>query len=230
MTARCGVRPGSSPATLCHHSHRAGTGPVPAGNRRHRRGPTYDRHCCAARPLVPEASAGRRRARRVPASADHRRADRVSKEVPAVIDQAMSETSLVLAAQQGDAAALGALLARHEAGMRAVAVQLLGYGGEADDAVQDAMLIALQRITDLRDPAAAGPWLRSIVRNAGRQYLRTTKPVTISDRQWWTACARTAAIRRNRSTGRRRATGCGRRSTRSRRVTGSSSCSATSAE
>lgn len=105
--------------------------------------------------------------------------------MPAVMDQTMSETSLVPAAQQGDAAALGVLLARHEAGMRAAAVQILGYGADADDAVQDAMLIALRRITDLRDPAAAGPWLRSIVRNACRQYLRTTRPVTIGDPQWW---------------------------------------------
>lgn len=41
--------------------------------------------------------------------------------------------------------------------MRAVALGLLGYGTDADDAVQDAMLTAMSKLGGLRDPAAAGP-------------------------------------------------------------------------
>lgn len=75
-------------------------------------------------------------------------------------------------AQAGDVAALGALLARHQADMRAVALAILGYHADTDDAVQEATLIALRRIGDVRDPESAGPWLRQIVRNVCRMRLR----------------------------------------------------------
>jgi RNA polymerase sigma factor (sigma-70 family) len=75
-------------------------------------------------------------------------------------------------AQAGEVAALGALLARHQADMRAVALAILGHGPDAEDAVQEAALVALRRIGDVRDPAAVGPWLRMIVRNACRMRLR----------------------------------------------------------
>ncbi|MFD0784089.1 RNA polymerase sigma factor, partial [Micromonospora azadirachtae] len=68
---------------------------------------------------------------------------------------------LVRLAQTGDATALGVLLSRHEAQMRAVAVSMLGYGPDAEDAVQDAMLVAVSRIGEVRDPAAVGGWLRT---------------------------------------------------------------------
>jgi RNA polymerase sigma-70 factor, ECF subfamily len=84
-----------------------------------------------------------------------------------------SDAELTRAAQSGDVVALGLLLARHRPGMRAVALSLLGYSPDADDAVQDASLVALLRIGDVRDPAAVGPWLRMIVRNACRTRLRS---------------------------------------------------------
>lgn len=84
-----------------------------------------------------------------------------------------TDAELTLCAQGGDVGALGLLLQRHEAGMRAVALGVLGFGPDADDAVQDAALVALRRIGDVRDPAAVGPWLRMIVRNACRTKLRS---------------------------------------------------------
>ncbi|MEU4408415.1 sigma-70 family RNA polymerase sigma factor [Streptosporangium sp. NPDC023963] len=92
-----------------------------------------------------------------------------------------SDPELTLAAQAGDVAALGLLLERHQAGMRAVALSLLGHGPDADDAVQDAALVALRRIGDVRDPAAVGPWLRMIVRNACRTRLRSVHDVRFLD-------------------------------------------------
>ncbi|MEU0037817.1 sigma-70 family RNA polymerase sigma factor [Streptomyces sp. NPDC006333] len=86
-----------------------------------------------------------------------------------------TDEDLTRRAQAGETAALGLLLARHQAPMRAVALSLLGYGPDADDAVQDAALTALRRIGDVRDPAAVGPWLRAIVRNAARMRLRAAK-------------------------------------------------------
>ncbi|WP_416962645.1 RNA polymerase sigma factor [Streptomyces sp. Agncl-13] len=82
------------------------------------------------------------------------------------------DASLTRAAQSGEVAALGLLLERHRAGMRAVAVSILGPGADADDVMQDAALTALLRIGDVRDPDAVGAWLRMIVRNAGRRVLR----------------------------------------------------------
>ncbi|MFD6563733.1 RNA polymerase sigma factor [Micromonospora profundi] len=101
------------------------------------------------------------------------------------------DAELVLLAQTGDAAALGALLARHEAAMRAVAVSVLGYGPDAEDAVQDAIVVALRRIGDVRDPAAIGPWLRMIVRNNSRTTLRRPRPVPVAEPEWFAGPADT---------------------------------------
>lgn len=87
-------------------------------------------------------------------------------------DALPGDPELVAAARSGDAASLGVLLERHRAGMLVVALSLLGHRSEAHDAVQEAMFIALRRLGDLRDPEAAGPWLRSIVRNTCRMQLR----------------------------------------------------------
>ncbi|MGW7045538.1 RNA polymerase sigma factor [Streptomyces avermitilis] len=86
-----------------------------------------------------------------------------------------TDEALTRRAQAGETGALGLLLARHQAPMRAVALSLLGYGPDAEDAVQDAALTALRRIGDVRDPAAVGAWLRAIVRNNARMRLRTTR-------------------------------------------------------
>ena len=85
----------------------------------------------------------------------------------------LSDAELTRAAQAGDAGSLGVLLARHEAAMRAVALGMIGYGPDTDDVVQDAALVAVRRITDVRNPAAVGPWLRAVVRNECRMRLRS---------------------------------------------------------
>jgi RNA polymerase sigma-70 factor (ECF subfamily) len=92
-----------------------------------------------------------------------------------------TDLELTRGAQAGEAGALGLLLARHQGGMHAVALSLLGHGPDTEDALQDATLIALRRIGDVRDPAAVGPWLRMIVRNVCRARLRTTREVRSTD-------------------------------------------------
>ncbi|MEV8638435.1 sigma-70 family RNA polymerase sigma factor [Streptosporangium sp. NPDC051023] len=94
----------------------------------------------------------------------------------------VADEELVRRAQAGEVTALGALLARHEAPMRAVALTLLGPGPDADDVVQDAALAALRRIGDVRDPAAAGAWLRAIVRNGARMRLRGPREIPVDGR------------------------------------------------
>ncbi|MEU0188045.1 RNA polymerase sigma factor [Streptomyces sp. NPDC006207] len=89
-----------------------------------------------------------------------------------LVGGAPQDSELVRAAQAGDAGSLGLLLARHQACMRAVALAVLGHSQDAEDAVQEAAIIALRRIGDVRDPNAIGPWLRMVVRNTCRAQLR----------------------------------------------------------
>jgi RNA polymerase sigma-70 factor, ECF subfamily len=97
-----------------------------------------------------------------------------------ILDEAVDRELAVLA-RSGDATALGSLLARHRAGMLAVALSVLRDPDESEDAVQDASLTALARIGDLRDPSAAGPWLKMIVRNLCRKRLRVTAAIPAGD-------------------------------------------------
>jgi len=90
----------------------------------------------------------------------------------------LTDSDLVRAAQAGDTAGLGALLERHRSRLHAIAVSILGHGPQAEDAVQDACLIALRRIGELRDPAAARAWLTTILVNVCRGELRSARVTT----------------------------------------------------
>lgn len=83
-----------------------------------------------------------------------------------------TDAELVRAAQNGDHASLGVLLERYRPRLYAVALALLGYGPQAQDAVHDTVLIALQKIDQVREPAAAGGWLHTVLRNVCRMALR----------------------------------------------------------
>ncbi|WP_405587777.1 RNA polymerase sigma factor [Streptomyces sp. NBC_01190] len=98
-----------------------------------------------------------------------------------LVGGAPPDSELVRAAHAGDADCLGLLLARHRAGMHAVALALLGQSQDAEDAVQEAVLIALRRIGDVRDPHAVGPWLRMVVRNVCRAQLRKMSAVPLAE-------------------------------------------------
>ncbi|MFC1404192.1 MULTISPECIES: RNA polymerase sigma factor [Streptacidiphilus] len=90
---------------------------------------------------------------------------------------AQVDVDLVQAARGGEVAAVGLLIERHGAGMRAVAVSLLGPGADVEDVLQDAALIALRRVAEVRDPEAVGAWLRMVVRNCCRALLRQRRAV-----------------------------------------------------
>ncbi|MBT0772286.1 sigma-70 family RNA polymerase sigma factor [Kineosporia sp. J2-2] len=95
--------------------------------------------------------------------------------------QTPSDEELVRCARTGDMTAFALLTERHRAGLRATAIAVLGYTDEADDAVQDALLTALRRLADLRDPAAVGPWLKALVRNNCRALLRARRPLPVGE-------------------------------------------------
>ncbi len=84
----------------------------------------------------------------------------------------LSDVQLVRAAQGGDVTSLGILLERHRAPLHALALRMLGHAPQAQDAVQDAFLIALRNIERLREPEAVGGWLRAILRNVCLERIR----------------------------------------------------------
>jgi RNA polymerase sigma-70 factor (ECF subfamily) len=87
----------------------------------------------------------------------------------------LTDAELVRIAQRGDATSLGILLERHRAPLHALALRFLGHGPDAQDAVQDAFLIALRTIDRLRESEAVGGWLRGILRNVCLRRLRERK-------------------------------------------------------
>ena len=84
----------------------------------------------------------------------------------------LSDAELVRAAQRGDATSLGSLLERYRAPLYGLALHILGRGPEAQDAVQDAFLVALRKVDQVHEPAAVGGWLYAILRNVCRMRLR----------------------------------------------------------
>jgi RNA polymerase sigma-70 factor, ECF subfamily len=83
-----------------------------------------------------------------------------------------SDARLVDRAREGDGAAFEKLVRRHLKASYAVALAELADVRDAEDAVQDALITALQRLDDCRDGAAFGSWLRQIVRNRARSVRR----------------------------------------------------------
>jgi RNA polymerase sigma-70 factor, ECF subfamily len=85
---------------------------------------------------------------------------------------AESDARLVGRARQGDRTAFEKLVRRHLKASYTVALAELADVGDAEDAVQDSFIIALERLDDCRDGAAFGAWLRQIVRNRARSVRR----------------------------------------------------------
>lgn len=86
----------------------------------------------------------------------------------------MSETDarLVLRARDGEAAAFETLVRRHLRAAHAVALAVLGDPADAEDASQDALIRALERLDQCREPERFLPWLLQIVRNRARNLRR----------------------------------------------------------
>lgn len=82
------------------------------------------------------------------------------------------DAQLVCGARRGDQTSLGSLFIKYRPRLYAMALSLLGYGADAEDAVHDTFVTALARLDELRDPAAVGGWLHSILRNYCLMKLR----------------------------------------------------------
>ncbi len=96
----------------------------------------------------------------------------------------MTETDarLVELAREGDRDAFEVLVRRHVGAAYAVALATLGEPAEAEDATQDALIRALERLDDCREPARFGAWLITIARNRAyslrrRRRVRQAEPL-----------------------------------------------------
>jgi RNA polymerase sigma-70 factor (ECF subfamily) len=88
---------------------------------------------------------------------------------------ASADARLAEAACRGDQVAFGQLYEQY-AGMVHGLLLTKVPRDEADDLVQEVFLIALRRITELRDPHKFGAWLSAIARNLANDHYRRPRP------------------------------------------------------
>lgn len=91
-------------------------------------------------------------------------------------------TALVQRAQRGDHDAFDALIRPRYHGLYGVAARILRDPHAAEDAVQDALVIAWRDLRGLRDPERLDAWLQRLVVNGCRDGLRRVRrrPVEVA--------------------------------------------------
>jgi RNA polymerase sigma-70 factor (ECF subfamily) len=89
-----------------------------------------------------------------------------SKKVTSGVPTHTECAALVRAAAAGDAASLERLLLRAQQVARRFSRSVCGHVGDADDAVQEALIKTYRNVGQIRDPEAFRPWLYRTVRNA----------------------------------------------------------------
>ena len=84
----------------------------------------------------------------------------------------MDDVALVELARAGDGRAFGQLVERYRRAAYSVALSVTGKHEDAEDAAQEAFLVALERLDDCRSPERFAGWLMTIVRNRSRNLVR----------------------------------------------------------
>jgi RNA polymerase sigma-70 factor (ECF subfamily) len=84
------------------------------------------------------------------------------------------DCALVTAAQRGDREAFAELYRRYARMVHGVLLSRAPWS-DVDDLVQDVFLLALRRLSSLREPAAFGGWLAMIARNRATDYFRRAR-------------------------------------------------------
>jgi RNA polymerase sigma-70 factor, ECF subfamily len=90
-------------------------------------------------------------------------------------DARQSERAQIRLAAQGDAQAARAIVTQHRAGMRALALRVIGDGAEAEDLVQEAFARAFKRLHQFDDKYRLSTWLYRIVLNSCRDHLKSPR-------------------------------------------------------
>ena len=89
--------------------------------------------------------------------------------------QVSEDAILVAAARDGDRAAFGRLYNRYARMVHGVLLAKVPLS-EVDDLVQDVFVIALRRLSTLRETGSFGAWLVTIARNRAHDYHRRSVP------------------------------------------------------
>lgn len=84
----------------------------------------------------------------------------------------LTDGDLVRRARRGDERAFGVLVGRYQRPAYAVALSVTGRHEDAEDAAQEAFLVALDRLEECRSPDRFGGWLMTIVRNRSKNLVR----------------------------------------------------------
>lgn len=90
----------------------------------------------------------------------------------------MTDDELVARARQGDAAAFGELVLRHQAAVFRAALAAVGSPSDADDVAQEAFLLAYTRLDSFRGAASFKTWLLTIAWNQAINHRR-------ANTRWW---------------------------------------------
>jgi len=99
--------------------------------------------------------------------------DRASRAIILVEGHLVDDADLVGRAQQGDSAAFGELVKRHERAMLAIARSYFASDADARDAAQAAFLKAWRHLGRIRKPARFAAWLTRITARTCLDVLRT---------------------------------------------------------
>ncbi len=94
---------------------------------------------------------------------------------------APTEAELLTAAQGGDRRAFSRLVAIHQRRVYACAVQMLGDGGDADDAVQETFVRAWRAIARFDGRSQLSTWLYRVCVNVCLNHIRKRKRHDASD-------------------------------------------------
>jgi RNA polymerase sigma-70 factor (ECF subfamily) len=92
----------------------------------------------------------------------------------------ISDEELIRRFVDGDKAAFGALVSRHEQRVYNIALRMLGRPDDARDASQDAFVSAMRSLPNFRGEAAFSTWLHRVTINACYDILRKGKRVQLA--------------------------------------------------
>ena len=89
-----------------------------------------------------------------------------------------SDAELIVAALAGDTEAFDVLVLRYRRAMLTVAQQIVRNPSDAEDVVQDALLLAFEALPQLDDLNRFGAWLHTITRNRAVRHFKNTSRYT----------------------------------------------------
>ncbi len=111
----------------------------------------------------------------LPSDAAPNPVERSPADAPDIAPEMADEPALVARIRAGDMQAYDTLVRRYLKRAYAVSQRMLGNASDAEDAVQDAFLRALERIAQCGPGRAFGPWFFRILITQGLNFQRSAK-------------------------------------------------------